>query len=117
MTRRSYQTMFRNWDEFLVHFDVHHDGVWGGRQRVYEFPNGYGASLVPEYVEIPIDENEEHDDPEFDIRKYMKVKKGFWEIAVLKNGAICYDTSITNDVLRNLRDPDVDNILGKISRL
>ena len=48
----------------------------------------------------------------------MKPKKGWWEIAVLdSSGELCYDTDITDDVLRNQCDPDVDNILGKISRL
>ena len=42
----------------------------------------------------------------------------FWEIAVLDSaGELCYDTAVTDDVLRQQCDPDVDNILGQISRL
>ena len=47
----------------------------------------------------------------------MMPKKGFWEIGVFYNGELCYDTPITDDVLRHQSDPDVDNVLGKISRL
>ena len=48
----------------------------------------------------------------------MKPRKGFWEIAVLDGaGELCYETEVTDDVLRHQCDPDVDNILGQISRL
>jgi hypothetical protein len=47
----------------------------------------------------------------------MMPKKGFWEVAVFKDGELCYDTEITDDVMRHLNDPDVDNILGQIKNL
>ena len=109
--------MAKWYKEYLVSDRPHHDGAWGGRQRIYKFPNGYGASVIPEYVENEIDEHEEHQNPEFDIRSTMKVKKGFWEIGVFYNDELTHDTPITDDVLRQQTDPDVDNILGQIKRL
>jgi len=103
----------KKWEEFLESDTRHH---LGGRQRIYKFPNGFGASVVSEYIITDDEQYDEHLDPE-DTNK-MKPKKGWWEIAVLdSSGELCYDTDITDDVLRNQYDPDVDNILGKISRL
>lgn len=101
------------WEKFLVSDTRHH---FGGRQRIYKFPNGFGASVIPEYIITDDEQYDEHLNPEDDNK--MKPKKGWWEIAVLdSSGELCYDTDITDDVLRNQCDPDVDNILGKISRL
>ena len=45
-------------------------------------------------------------------------EKGLWELAVLDGaGDLDYSTPITEDVLGGLNDPQVDDILGKISRL
>ena len=106
-----------NFDEFLKSDGPHHDGAWGGRQRIYRFPNGYSASVIPEYVERELDEYEDHENPERPVIGDMKPKKGFWEIAILWNDELCYSTHITDDVLRHQSDPDVDNVLGQISRL
>jgi len=100
------------WEEYLVSDKPHHVG---GRQRIYKFPNGFGASVIPEF-DVSIDEQyDEHLNPE-DNRK-MVPKKGWWEIAVLFEDELCYSSPITDDVLKNQCDPDVDNILGQISRL
>ena len=100
------------WEEYLVSDVPHH---LGGRHRTYKFPNGFGASVIPEF-DVSIDEQyDEHLDPE-DSRK-MFPKKGWWEIAVLFDDELCYNSPITDDVLKNQCDPDVDNILGQISRL
>jgi len=64
-----------------------------------------------------IDEYEDHENPEKPVLGDMMPKKGFWEIGVFYNGELCYDSPITDDVLRHQSDPDVDNVLGKISRL
>ncbi len=103
----------RKWEEFLQSDTKHH---YGGRQRIYQFPNGFGASVIPEYIISEDDEYDEHLNPE-DSHK-MKPSKGFWEIAVLDStGELRYDTVVTDDVLRQQCDPDVDNVLGQISRL
>tara|TARA_B110000977_G_C10780974_1_gene378574 strand:- start:30 stop:329 length:300 start_codon:yes stop_codon:yes gene_type:complete len=70
-----------------------------GLQNVYKFPNGYGASVVRSNFSYG-------------------GKKGLWEIAVLDNdNNLCYSTSITSDVIGHLNDPQMDRILGMISRL
>ena len=52
-----------------------------GEQKVYKFPNGYGASVICH--------SGSYGGP-----------KGFWELAVLgQDGDIDYDTPITNDVI------------------
>ena len=40
-----------------------------------------------------------------------------YEVAVFYNGELCYDTPITNDVLRSQNDPQVQDIVQKIQRL
>jgi len=43
--------------------------------------------------------------------------KGLYELAIFKDGDICYDTPITNDVLGYLSDKDVTEVLIKIQQL
>ena len=70
-----------------------------GYQLVYKFDNGYGASVV------------KHD------MSYGS-KDGLYEIAVLdNNGALCYDTPITDDVIGYLSTVDVEQYLAEISLL
>ena len=80
--------------EYLIETNRH----MGGIQKVYKFPNGYGASVI------------QH-------KGSYGYQKGLWEVAVLWHGEICYDSGITEDVMGHLNDPEVDNILGKIFRL
>ena len=80
--------------QYLIETNDHNGGV----QKVYNFPNGYGASVIRHLGSYGY-------------------KKGFWELAVLRDGELCYSTDITDDVIGNLNDPEDDNILGKISRL
>lgn len=70
----------------------------GGIQKVYEFPNGYGASVIKH-------------------KGSYGYSKGLWELAVLNEGELCYDTEITNDVIGYLNDPEVDRLLRKINQL
>lgn len=71
-----------------------HDGI----QKVYSFPNGYGASVVKHSYSYGGKDNK-------------------WELAVLKDGELCYDTDITSDVLGYLNDPEVDSYLRQIEKL
>jgi len=72
-----------------------HDGVGYD----YLFPNGYGASVV------------------MDTGFLHGGKRDLWELAVLKDGYLCYDTDITNDVIGHLNDPEVDQLLERIANL
>lgn len=69
-----------------------------GVQVVHDFPNGYGASVI------------RHDFS-------YGGKDGLWELAVLNNGDLCYNTHITNDVLGYLSDADVKSTLKEIEQL
>ena len=70
-----------------------------GYQLVYKFDNGYGASVV------------KHDFS-------YGGKKGLYELAVLDNeGALCYNTPITEDVVGHLTMGEVDKLLVEISHL
>jgi len=86
-------------DEYLIN---NHD-IYGGVQKIYKFPNNYGASVVRHSFSYG------HAD-------------GLWEIAVIlfdDDGTwdITYDTPITDDVLPNLTDDGVTEALSKIKEL
>jgi len=86
-----------------------------GIQKIYRYPNGYGASIIrtattiggkPFTISYTSNENE-------------------WELAVIKFNSedndrdfeICYDTEITNDVMGHLTTKDVEKILRQIKKL
>jgi hypothetical protein len=70
----------------------------GGVQKVYEFDNGYGASVIMH-------------------QGSYGYSKGLWELAVLENGELCYDTSITHDVIGHLTEAKVNKYLKQIKEL
>ena len=43
--------------------------------------------------------------------------KGLYELAIFKDGEICYDTPITDDVIGYLREQDVTEVMEKIQQL
>ena len=73
----------------------------GGVQKLYRFENGYGASVIKHMGSYG------HED-------------GLWELAVIKwkegtdEFALCYDTTITSDVVGYLTDDGVEKILLEI---
>jgi len=79
---------------FLKETNKVHDGV----QKVYQFPNGYGASVIKHSYSYGGSD-------------------GKWELAVLENNELCYSTPITDDVLGHLNDAEVDNYLRQIEQL
>ena len=79
-----------NFNQFVT--DSFYDKCMGGKKTVFEFPNNYGASIIS-----------------FD--------NGAFEIAVLKNKAITYDTIITNDVVVCNDKNEVFKILHSIYEL
>ena len=70
----------------------------GGVQKVYEFDNGYGASVIRH-------------------RGSYGFAQGKWELAVLKDGDICYSTPITEDVIGYLKWGEVQTYLRQIKEL
>ena len=63
-----------------------------------EFDNGYEVSVVKSTYTYGGD-------------------KGLYELAVFKDGEICYDTPITDDVIGYLRPEDVTDVMTKIQQL
>jgi len=70
----------------------------GGVQKVYEFDNGYGASVIRHQGSYGF-------------------SKGLWELAVLHYGDLCYHTHITDDVIGYLTETEVDKYLKQIEEL
>ncbi len=65
---------------------------------IIEFDNGYGASVLSTSYSYG-------------------GKNGLYELAVLKDGDLCYTTPITNNVLGWLKEEDVNRILTDIQNL
>ena len=63
-----------------------------------KFKNGYEASVV----------KSEHS---------YGGRDGLYELAIFKDGEICYDTPITNDVIGYLRPEDVTDVMERIQKL
>ena len=70
----------------------------GGEMAREHFDNGYGASVVRHAYSYG-------------------GRIGLYELAVLKDGSICYDTPITSDVIGYLRPEDVTDVMEKIQKL
>ena len=69
-----------------------------GIQAIVEFENGYGASVVKgPYT--------------------YGGSNGLYELAVLRDGKICYSTDLTNDVLGFLTEAEVTTYLMGIEQL
>lgn len=72
----------------------HYEGV----RYYFEFPNGFGASVV--------------------INKFSYGGgNGLWELAVIKDKNICYSTELTRDVIGHLTIDEVNELLDKIQSL
>ena len=82
---------FNDLDFQPMQFDV------GIQARIY-FDNGYGASVI----RSPYSYGGNQD---------------LYELAVIKDDAICYDTPITDDVIGYLTEDDVTKYLGQIQEL
>ena len=62
------------------------------------FDNGYGASVVKSMYSYGGNQD-------------------LYELAIIKDDAICYDTPITDDVIGYLTEDDVTKYLGQIQEL
>ena len=75
------------------------DKDYGDGKRAYlEFPNKYGVSVITGYGSYS-----DEDSP--------------YELAVILNGGLCYDTHITNDVMGYLTSEEVTEIMKQIQEL
>ena len=69
-----------------------------GVQSIISFDNGYAASVVQTPYTYGGD-------------------RGLYELAIFRDGSICYDTHITDDVLGYLTEGEVTKYLGQIQEL
>lgn len=84
---------------FGTHQPAKTNAGMGGVQHLFQFGNGYGASVVSHQYS--------YGGP-----------AGLWELAVLDaSGDLTYETPITDDVLGHLTDQDVTDALDKIAAL
>ena len=73
-------------------------GIGIGIQARINFDNGYGASVIKSPYSYG-------------------GNQGLYELAVIKDNAICYDTPITDDVIGYLTEDEVTKYLGQIQNL
>lgn len=67
-----------------------------GEQARYIFPNGYGISVIN--------------------GSGTYSSKGTYEVAILYDGHLTYNTSLTDDVLSEQTPKDIDTILSTIEK-
>lgn len=88
---------------FHKHVEIHSrdrmvDGDCLGSQRIYSFKNGYGASVVCH-------------------KHSYGGKDGLYELAVLRDGEIVYNTPVTNDVIGWLSMEEAEQVLQQVKNL
>lgn len=77
--------------------------LFNGIQKIYSFPNKYGASVIRHMGSYGREDN-------------------LWELAVIKfnkkgEWQLNYKTDITDDVLGHLTDDNVEELLARIEKL
>jgi hypothetical protein len=84
---------------------ISENAIHGGIQKLYRAKNGYGASVVRHSFSYG-------------------ASRGLWELAVITfptstsdNFYLVYDTPITDDVMGDLTQDDVDALLERIALL
>ena len=70
----------------------------GGSHAVINFKNGYGASILVG-------------------KRFYSNGIDTYELAVLKDGRLCYDTYITNDVIGRITKDEVTALMIQIQSL
>ena len=70
----------------------------GGMHAVIDFENGYGVSVLLGHL-------------------FYSDGISTYELAVLEEGELCYDTPITDDVMRYINEKEVTDIMIKIQKL
>jgi len=85
-------------EEDVVKYEVKDHQMGNGTQVLFEFVNGYGASIIRHEFSYGSED-------------------GRWELAVLKDDDLCYDTPITDNVIGYLTEDEVIPILAQIAAL
>lgn len=85
---------YTGYENQLVESETNLDGYYWA----FEFPNGYGASIAKHLGSLG------H-------------SKDLFQLAVLKDGYLCFDTPITHDRIGWLSNQEVLDLLKKISEL
>ena len=85
--------------------------VISGEHRTYEFDNGFSASVIRGELAIP--------DTGFRGAGSHGAEQGLWELAVMDDDGLRYDTPITphQDVVGYLTEADVEKLLVRIKAL
>jgi hypothetical protein len=68
-----------------------------GRHVTYKFPNGWGVSIVTGC-------------------DWFYCSSNTYEVAILKDGHLCYDTELTESVLADQTPEDIQKILDTIEK-
>ena len=80
----------------MIQYDI--DDYRQGVRRIYTFDNGYEASVVCH--------TNSYGGPE-----------GLWELAVMLDDELVYDTPVTSDVIGWLTDADLATVLDQVEAL
>ena len=80
-----------------LEFNAHPSSPYFGQQARMDFDNGFGISVVN--------------------GQGAYCTEGTYEIAVMKDGEITYDTHITNDVIGHLSPEEITEIMKDIQEL
>ena len=88
--------MTKKFKKYLVREGPHR--LLGGEMLAFVFPNGYGASVIRHLYS--------YGGPE-----------GKWEVGVVKDGALTYETPVTDDVIGHLEWAEVEGILAQVEAL
>ena len=104
-TEYMYQPLWERKQKMKLHEPVIARPIEYGIQKIYRFDNGFGASVIKSQFSYGGDEN-------------------LWELAVLAFNSddptefeLTYETPITNDVIGNLSDEEVEERLTEIKTL
>lgn len=81
----------------MAHVPYERNTIHGGTQRLYRFPNGYGASVVHHAYSYGQE------------MAVLKFDGDEWDLT--------YETPITNDVIGHLSDGEVERLLDRIKAL
>lgn len=74
--------------------DLDKDGI----QARHDFPNGYGVSVIRGFGTYGVDD-------------------GLYELGVMRNGYLCYDTPITPDVVGYLTLEEAEELADQVAAL